>query len=214
MKLLRLLTISFLVLSCTGCIHKRQGYAQANTYYRSMMSSVLSDPAWYNKYYNETDPQKKMELRNRLIGYCVWLVDEDFNRYATKFSHNQAVGSLIADWTSLAASGASTVASPAALYGAISTGIQGAHAAYDRDALDQQSRAAILLKMSALREEQLAVIYRSELLPDNQYPLIQGLIDVQHYIDAGTVHAALASISQDAAIQRQNSKEVLRTLRK
>jgi hypothetical protein len=214
MKLLRLLLVFCLVLSSTGCIHKRQGYAQASMYYRSMMSSVLSNPAWYNQYYNETNPQKKKELRNRLIGYCVWLVDEDFNSYATKFSHNQATASLAADWASLAASGASTIATPAAVYGAISTGIQGAHAAYDRDALDQQSRAAILLKMSALRDEQLATIYRSEQLPDDQYSLVQGLIDVQHYVDAGTVHAALASISQDAAIQHQNSKEVLKSLRR
>ena len=210
----RLLLVACLGCVCSGCLHKHQGYAQASVYYRSMMASVLSDPSWYGKYYNEPDPQKKKELRDRLIGYCIWLADQDFNKYATKFSNNQATAGILADFGSLAMSGASTIASPGAIYGAISTGIQGAHAAYDRDALDQQSRAAILIKMDGLREEQLATIYRSEQLPDAQYSLIQGLIDVQHYVNAGTVHAALESISQEASAQQQVSSQALKMLRK
>jgi hypothetical protein len=207
-----LVFILILCFSFTGCLHK-QGYAKASIYYRSMMTSVLSDPAWYNQYYNETDPQKKKELRDRLIGYCIWLADENYNSYAARFSRNQAIGSVAADWGSLAFSGASTIATPAALYGAISTGIQGANAAYNRDALNQQSRTAILLKMSALRQEELIEIYKSELLPDSSYSLVQGLIDVQHYANAGTVSSALAAIAQDAAVQHQASSAVLRGLR-
>jgi len=179
-----------------------------------MMASYLTDPAWYGRYFNETDPAKKLDLRNRLIDYCVWLADEDFNRYATKFSNKQTSVDLVADLTGLAASGASTVASPAALYGAVATGIQGAHAAYGNDALGQQSRTAILLKMDALRDDQLAIIYRSEQLPDAQYSLTQGLIDVQHYVNDGTVHAALEAISQEASVHRQQSRAALKALRR
>jgi hypothetical protein len=178
-----------------------------------MMASVLSDPSGYGKYFAETDPVKRKDIRDRLIGYCIWLADEDYNKYATKFSNKQTTVDLIADLSSLAASGASTLASPAAVYGAIATGIQGAHAAYSNDALGQQSRTAILLKMDALREGQLAAIYSSEQLPDAQYSLTQGLIDVQHYVNYGTVHAALEAISQDASVQHQQSSQILKALR-
>jgi hypothetical protein len=110
-------------------------------------------------------------------------------------------------------SGASAAAAPAALFGAIATGIQGAHAAYGRDALDQQSRSAILLKMDALREEKLAQIYASQQLPDAQYSLAQGLIDVQYYVNAGTVHSALSAISADAASAHSASTVKLKALR-
>lgn len=207
-----LLIVTLLLMSC-GCAAKRQGYARASGYYRTMMSSSLSDPAWYGAYYNETDPQKRKDFRDRLIGYCVWLADEDYNSYVNKFSKNQTATAMAFDLTALGLSGASAVAAPSQILGALATGVQGAHATYDRDALDQQTRSAILLKMDALRQDQLALIYQSEKLPDAQYSLIQGLIDVQHYVNAGTVHAALASISQDAALQHQTSTNALNTLR-
>jgi hypothetical protein len=210
-RLIPLLAIIAIVSS--GCAAKRQGYAKASGHYRNMMASALSDPGWYDNYWKETDPQKRMALRNRLVEYCIWLVDNEFNAYVTKFSRNQTITDLTGDWASLAFSGASAVASPSQLFGAIATGIQGAHAAYSKDALDQQTRGAILLKMDALRQERLLAIYKSESLPDAQYSLIQGLIDVQLYVNAGTVHAALASISQDAAVQHQSSSESLKTLR-
>jgi hypothetical protein len=196
-----------------GCAAKRQGYQQASQYYRTMMSTDLSDPAWYASYYKETDPQKRKDFRDRLIGYCIWLADDDFNRKVEGFSKNQSKISLAFDLTTLGVSSASAVSASAKILGAVATGIQGAHAAYDRDALNQQTTQAILLKMDALRQEKLAEIYRSEKLPDSQYSLVQGLIDVQLYVNAGTVHSALAAISQEAAISQQATKATLKGLR-
>jgi hypothetical protein len=200
----------FVCLLLSGCRH---GYPAARVYYRNMMSSVLSNPEWYGQYYSEKDPEKRKQIRNQLIGYCVWLADDNFNAYATKFNRNQSITGLIFDWSSLAASGASTIVTPAALFGAIATGLQGAHASYDRNVLDQQTRGVILLKMEALRQDRLVEIYQSEQLSDQQYSLIQGLIDVQQYVNAGTVHAALASISEDVSIQHKNSSTILKQVR-
>jgi hypothetical protein len=199
----------FLLFGCAA----NKGYQQASNYYRTMMASSLSDPAWYASYYKETDSQKKVDLRNRLIGYCIWLADEDFNSKVERFSRNQVKIGLAFDLASLGVSAASAVAPPAAILGAAATGIQGTHAAYDRDAMNQQTTQAILLKMDALRQDKLAGIYKSEQLPDCQYSLVQGLIDVQMYVNAGTVHAALAAISQDAAVQHQASTNALKGLR-
>jgi hypothetical protein len=207
------LAIAVACAALTGCAAKH-GYPAAETYYRNMMTSVLSNPSWYSDYFSEKDPVRRKELRDRFIGYCIWLADEDFNTYATKFDHNQAMAGLIADWSSLAMSGASAIATPAAVYGAIATGIQGAHAAYDRNMLAAQTRSAILMKMDALRADHLIEIYRSEQLPDSQYSLVQGLIDVQLYVNAGTVHEAIAAMSRDAAVQHQSSSALLKELRK
>lgn len=212
---MQLVAVVFVCGLVCGCAFKRShNYSTAKNYYKTTITSELTDPKLYQRYYSETDEAKKKELRNRLISYCIWLADEDFNRYVTKFSHNQAVLGLFADWSSLAMSGASAIATPAAVFGGIATGIQGAHASYDKNILNQQSRSAIILKMQALRQEKLIEIYQSEQLPDTQYPLIQGLIDMQLYVNAGTVYAAIAAISQDASIQHHNSSEVLKTLKK
>ena len=196
----------------SGCA-RHQGYRQASDYYRSMMASSLSDPGWYASYYKETDPQKRKDFRDRLIGYCIWLADEDFNSAVERFSRNQSKTALAFDLTTLGVSAASAVAAPAQILGAVATGIQGTHSAYDRDAMNQQTTQAILLKMDALRQGKLAEIYKSEKLPDAQYSLIQGLIDVQLYVNAGTVHAALAAISQDAAVEHQATMNTLKSLR-
>lgn len=208
------LALFLFTLSLAGCAARHKGYQQASDYYRTMMASSLSDPAWYAGYYKETDPQKKMDFRNRLIGYCIWLADEDFNAAVTRFSRNQVKIGLAFDLTSLGVSAASAVVPPAAVLGAVATGIQGIHAAYDRDAMNQQTTQAILLKMDALRQDKLADIYKSERLPDAEYSLVQGLIDVQLYVNAGTVHAALAAISQEAAIQHQATSTALKELRR
>jgi hypothetical protein len=197
-----------------GCAANRQGYQRAAGYYRTMMSSSLSDPSWYASYYKETDPVKRKDFRDRLIGYCIWLADDDFNSSVDKFSRNQTKTALAFDLTTLGVSAASAVAGPAQILGAVATGIQGTHAAYDRDALNQQTTQAILLKMDALRQEKLADIYKSEQLPDAQYSLVQGLIDVQLYVNAGTVHAAVAAISEEAATQKQTTSTALKGLRK
>ena len=207
------LFVFLLMAGCSGCAVRHHGYAQASDYYKSMMASSLSDPSWYGAYYKETDPQKRKDFRDRLIGYCIWLADEDFNSAVDKFSRNQAKTALGFDLSTLGVSAASAVAGPAQILGAVATGIQGTHAAYDRDALNQQTTQAILLKMDSLRQDKLAEIYTSQKLPDAQYSLVQGLIDVQMYVNAGTVHAALAAIAQDAAIQHQNSTDALKTIR-
>lgn len=202
-----------LAIAAVGCAHP--GYKKANGVYATTMTAELSDPKWYAEYYSDsTTPAVKMELRNRLIGYCIYLADRDYNRYAERFSARQAWVDTAADWASLALTGASVVGSPAYLYGQIAMGLQGAHAAYSKDALDQQSRSAILIKMDALRQEKLAEIYQSELSPDASYSLIQGLIDVQQYSADGTVHAALEAISQDASASKQNAAATLKALRR
>jgi hypothetical protein len=204
---------SMLALGTAGCAHP--GYKQANGVYAVTISAELNDPKWYAQYYSDgTTPAVKMELRNRLINYCIWLADKDFNRYADRFSNGQAWVNTAADWASLALTGASAVGSPAYLYGQIAMGIQGAHSAYGKDALDQQPRSAILLRMDALRQEKLAEIYSSELAPDDQYSLIQGLIDVQQYASDGTVRAALEAIAEDASTSKQNARVALKALRK
>lgn len=204
-KLRSVLVALMAALPLCGCVGHRTGYQKASAYYRSMITSYLSDPLWYQQYDKESDPEKRRQLRNHMIEYCVWLVDLQYNEYVTRFSKRQAAVDLAADFGSLAMSGASAVATPAALFGAIATGIQGAHASYSKDMLDAQSRSAIILKMGSLRANRLAIIYKSEQLPDSQYSLMHGLIDVQQYVNDGSVPAALASITQDAAIESQAS---------
>lgn len=209
----RIALMCSLCLMLSGCAAKRQGYQRASNYYRTMMSSALSDPTWYASYYKESDPEKRKEFRDRAIGYCIWLADDDFNAAVNRFSQNQTKTALAFDLSTLGVSAASAISSASQILGAVSTGIQGTHAAYDRDALNQQTTQAILLRMGALRQEKLAEIYKSQQLPDSQYSLVQGLVDVQLYVDAGTVHAALAAISQEAASQAQAASSNLKSLR-
>lgn len=202
MKVLRAIIALLGMLPLMHCaITHASSYNRAHVYYRDVMTAYLRDPGVYEAYWKESDPGRKKAMRNRIMDYCVYLSDDAFSSYEVKFSNGNSAVNLGFDLTSLATAGASTVAAAPKTLAAITTGLLGAKGAYSSDVLDQQTRSVITLKMETLRKRILTPIRAGEDAAVADYPLERGLIDIQNYVNAGTVHAALSDIARDVSKQ-------------
>jgi hypothetical protein len=90
-----------------------------------------------------------------------------------------------------------------AALGAASTGIIGANAAINKDLYYQKTIPALLTQMEANRLKAKLPIAQGLTQPDSKYSLLKAYIDLDAYKDAGSMPAAISSITQSAANDKQ-----------
>lgn len=193
-----ILAIALLAVLPACSIRHASDYNHAHRYYNVLMLNYLKNPATYSAYWSESDVDKKKAIRNRVMDYCIYLSDDSFSAYEVKFSNGNVAINLTADLAGLGTAGAASVAASKVM-AAITTGILGAKAAYNGDVLEQQTKSVIILKMESLRRATLARIRAGENQSVADYSLERGLIDIQDYVNAGTVHSALSDIAKDSS---------------
>jgi hypothetical protein len=145
----------------------------------------------------------KVARRNQILTELIYLVDQNYYAFENHFYGSQAIVSTIGDAASLALTAAGSVVGTAELKSILSataTGATGFKTSIDKNFFDQQSRAAVVTKMRALRATQLAALNDENHMKAGVtgYSLEAGISDVGAYYDAGTVVAALQSIAQSA----------------
>jgi hypothetical protein len=92
---------------------------------------------------------------------------------------------------------------------AIASGTTGIKTSYLKNFYDQQTRAAVVQKMRALRATQLATIADDGHMkagPSN-YGLEAGLSDLAAYYSAGTIIGALQGIAETAGADQAKAKD-------
>ncbi len=169
-----------------------------------------------NKYHNETDPVNKKILRNEIIDARMEEIDKKFGEFEMAL-HKQGVGYGIGtDWILLAIAGATaTIGSKGtkAALGAVTTGIVGAKASFDKNALFDKALPSIITQMVAQRETMRAVIRKSQEYPVETYSIYSALSDLRRFNRAGSIPGAIQSISEDAGQKATTARQELKDIR-
>lgn len=108
---------------------------------------------------------------------------------------------MFGDLSQLGLTSAATVIGDVAaksILAAAATADKGAHASVDKKFLQEQSTAALVIQMEALRKEAMQPIEIGFGQDVSAYPLETGLRDVLNYHRKGSILAALGSISGNA----------------
>jgi hypothetical protein len=172
-------------------------------------TALLKD---YNALRQGTDDEKKAKVarRNQILTELIYLVDQNYYTFENHFYGTQATFSTAADAATLGLTAAGSVTGTTELKSILSataTGVTGLRSSVEKNFFDQQSRAAVVTKMRALRATQLATIQDENHMKAGvtAYGLEAGISDVGTYYDAGTVVAALQSIAQTAGQETRDA---------
>jgi hypothetical protein len=161
---------------------------------------------------DDADRAAKVARRNQILNELIFLIDQNYEAFESHFYGSQAALNVGGDFVNLGLTGVTSVTGSAHLksvLSAIATGTTGLKTSIDKNFFDQQTRAAIVQKMRALRATELATIRDEHHMKAGltDYNLETGLADVFAYYDAGTVVGALQNIAQNAGQEQKNAAD-------
>ena len=173
------------------------------------------NPEIIAEYDKEQDQNKKLALRNEIINARIRAIDIHFNDFQQRL-YSEGVGSNIAtDWTVIGLGVAGSITSSLSTtqnLSAISGGITGAKASFDKNAFFDRTMPAILSQMIALRKSALVKIRSGLKAGVSEYPLNWALIDLEEYFMAGTMPGAVIGIVEEAGATTKKADSMLELL--
>jgi len=219
MKALSTAVLMTLVIT-SGCAIYRPKTAIPGNYSKQVIGDVAS-PTLLKDYnalpqMNSEQQRTKVARRNQILSEVIYLIDQNYYKFESKFYGSEATFSTAMEAANLGFTAAGSITGTSeikSILAATATGTTGFKSSVEKNFFDQQSRAAIVNKMRALRATQLALIQDGDHMKAGvtAYSLEQGISDVNDYYDAGTVVAALQSISQTAGKESADAAEKQKT---
>jgi hypothetical protein len=174
------------------------------------------EPANLTKYSNASDLESKKLIRNEIVDERILEADSQFNDFELAL-WQEGIGSGIGtDWVQLAISAATATAggeSLKSILGAVSTGLTGAKASFDKNAFFDKTLPAILAQIVAEREKIRASIERSKQLPVADYTLFAALSDIRNFIRAGTIPGGIQTTAEEAGAKAATADEEIKDIR-
>ena len=202
MKAIRIvLCVSLLMMtSCSSLVYIPKPPLLSTTFSTAYLSD-LSTPTMIKDFNAMPEGPAKIARRNEIVWEIVYLTDSSYRTYESGFFSGQAYVGTAGDIAVLSLDAVAAVTGTAhlkAVLAAISGGVTGVRASYQKNFYDQASRDSIVQTMRANRLAQLAVIQQGMRTGSN-YTIEQALLDATDYYDAGTVIGALITINTSAS---------------
>jgi len=167
----------------------------------------------YNDAVNANNPIERRRIRNDLINGRIALIDIHFNEFLQSL-HEEGVGlNVFSDAIAigLGAAGALASGGTSQILSGATAAVIGTKESVDKNAFFDQTMPALMTKMIAQRKSVLVGI-RDGLLnkTDADYPLAQGLADLEGYYYAGTIPGAITGVVQSAGDEATKADAQLR----
>ena len=178
--------------------------------------AYLVEPATLKKYREENDPANKKIIRNEIIDERILEIDSQFGKYELALGQQGVGAGIGTDWVQLGLSAATATVGGEALkaaLGAVSTGITGAKASFDKNAFFDKTLLAVLAQMAAEREKIRASIERSKQLSVADYTLFAALSDLRRFITAGTIPGGIQTVAADAGAKASTAEKDIKDIR-
>lgn len=187
----------------TGCVASLAGYpdssADLDRELKQLEPYFAADVV--KKCNDEPDPNKKRAWRDEVVNGRIRAVNLHFNVFEQAIYKEGVSLNLATDWVVLVLGGAGATAGDARtkqILAAISGGITGGKAAFDKHAYFEKTMPALLSQMTALRKTTLLKIQTGLSKGVDEYQCNQALMDVEDYYAAGTIPGAIKGITEAA----------------
>lgn len=156
-----------------------------------------------------SDDDKRL-IRDEYVNARISAIDLHFGEFEKALFREGVGGGIATDWLKLALGGAGTLFSGAsqALSAAV-TGIEGAKAAFDKQAFFENTITTLFAAMDANRKTIQVKIRKGLARPVANYPLTQAMADLEDYYIAGTIPGALISINADSGAKAEKADKAL-----
>ena len=151
-------------------------------------------------------------MRDEIILSRIHVYDMEFSRFQRLLAGSSNVASVGSDFAVLTLNGLATVTGGTATKSALSAasgGIVGAQGNVNKDLFYQKTIPAIISQMEANRAKVKLTIFDGLKLSDNQYPLQRAESDLADLNDAGSIPAAISSVTQTATNSKNESQAAI-----
>jgi hypothetical protein len=197
------LTIAFLCLTLVASCASMSGYPPASIDQNAELKSL--QPYFSPDKVNSCADK---QCRNEIISGRLRAVDLNYYAFVKVLFEQYSASTLSADIIVLGLNAAGAVAGGAATKAALaaaSAGVVGVKGAIDADLFYQKTMPALVAQMDAQRKTVLANILKGLSQELAQYPLQQGLGDVDAYYASGTIPGAISGIVTDAGAKSERA---------
>jgi len=157
---------------------------------------------------------KRRALRDSIVYARMRYIDLNYYQFRKALLTGRNANDIMEAWATLGLSAASTVL-PAAgtktILSAISTGVQGASGAIDKNLYYDKTIIAIVSQMDSQRKGIKAQIVEQLLkASESAYPLMSALVDLDAYYEAGSLPNAVNSIVGTSSASSEKSDQQLK----
>ena len=164
------------------------------------------------QYYDkDKSAAERQALRDKIVYGRMHVYDVEFSLFVRAVSANNNYLSVGSDLTALAFGGLAATTGDAATksaLAAVSSGVLAANGAVNKDLFYQKTIPAMVAQMEADRTKAEAGILQGLGRTDAEYPLARAQLDLDALNDAGSLNAAVVTITHDAG----NAKAVAQSL--
>ncbi len=168
------------------------------TYLRPYFQKVEVD-----KYYTANDDDARKRIRGDIINSRIAGIDIEFSQFQQGL-HELGVSLNVgtdAVMLGLGAAGALASGGTSQVLSAASAAVVGLKGSIDKNAFYEQAMPALFAKMIAKRKMVLVNIRWGLTKAPSQYPLQQGIADLEEYRYAGTIPGAISAVIENAGDQ-------------
>lgn len=217
------LVITLLLCSCASAYRPKSPVPV--TVFTNPYLVDLASPNLIAVYDAIPDGPAKVARRNAILYELQYLTDQSYDAYEANFFAGQSYVGTAGDIAVMALNGVAAVTGTAhfkAILSAISGGVTGARATYQKNFFDAATRESIVQVMRANRARTLAEIEAGMATcstatscptTGTTYTLEQGLTDEAAYFDAGTVIGALVAVNNNSTLTSMAAREAIRKLK-
>jgi hypothetical protein len=183
-----------------------------------LLEEQFAKPELVANYYKIEDSAEgeRRKARDKIIAGRIALINLQYSRFVSQFSFNKQSIDSTAEITELGLNLATTAVGGAGtktILGAIAAGVTGAKLAIDKNFFYEKSVPVLVSAMNAQRQTALIPILKGLKLSSAEYPLAQGLSDIDAYYFAGTFIGALQAIQADAGEKQKQAEAVVNSVR-
>jgi hypothetical protein len=212
-KNLRLLwALSILSLSMCAC-QTIGGQPRYPFYTQEQIKDLVT--AFDKKTIDDCMELEEETCRNKVINSQLEVIDSTYRSFKQSVSEVSGGVGITGDILSGVLSGASTVTNGAhakSVLSAISTVITGGKTSIDSNLFLKQSAHVLIGRMDALRVKALLPIRQGLLQTADKYPLWQALRDVESYITASSISAAITDIEQNSGTVKNAAEDATQSI--
>jgi hypothetical protein len=196
-----LLLLSGLLFGCAGL----NQFPESSTDYTADLKSL--DPE-YDTVLQEikdsgSDAAKQKSIRNHMIETRMAVIDRHFKDYVAALAKENSSVDLGVALVGVGVGGAGSLVSETAsqILSAVSGGLAGGKAAYDKAVLYDQALSALIAQMQASRKVIAAEIFENWTNSTEEYPLWLARRHLEAYEFAGSIPGAIMATAADAKVK-------------
>lgn len=202
-------TTTFLLCSCAGL----QQFPDSSVDYNKDLPDLDPnyDAALKELYKTGTSAADQKRIRNELIEKRMAVIDVHFREFVTELSRDNATVDLAVALVGVGVGGAGSLVSETAsrILSAVSGGLTGAQAAYQKAVLYDKALSALIAQMHAGRKVIATEIFQSWGSDIDTYPLWIAKQHLDAYQFAGSIPGAIVATSADAEVKANQADAIL-----